>query len=113
MIRDAALLSIPAWFDWRPTWERRVTLWEHLSIPAWFDWRLSRSHVARIMRATFNPSLVRLAPRAPWAPRGSRGQLSIPAWFDWRLRMFFLGEFARPAFNPSLVRLARGRSVLV
>ena len=77
-----------------------------VSIPAWFDWRPHRWQSARIPHRRFNTSLVRLAPRlqeefdvvvskfqyqlgsigagtsAP--PPGPWRSVSIPAWFDWR-----------------------------
>ena len=56
-----------------------------LSIPAWFDWRHGVGGSVLTVRATFNPSLVRLA----------RGDGQDDA-----------GVGVLP-FNPSLVRLAR------
>ena len=106
------LLSIPAWFDWRPRsrWptllplpfqsqlgsigaekevEKRLQE-KTLSIPAWFDWRFVRRGDAARYLLTFNPSLVRLAPS--------------PADCE---------QSTSPSFNPSLVRLARALTLAI
>ena len=126
------MLSIPAWFDWRPSRCRRCSDLSTLSIPAWFDWRAAMNGGATPFMATFNPSLVRLAPApalgqgelafvfqsqlgsigatASAPGRSTGGSLSIPAWFDWRPHMGAPRHVVGTPFNPSLVRLALARN---
>ena len=77
-------LSIPAWFDWRVSFDAELGEDFSLSIPAWFDWRschISRpSHAASCFQSQLGSIGAARMMRATW----ERDMLSIPAWFDWR-----------------------------
>ena len=87
-----------------------------LSIPAWFDWRPTHKGHAYEATQVFQSQLGSIGAHVSLSGRLDQLRLSIPAWFDWRPESLSLHPFSPPSFQSQLgsigARVAAGVAVI-
>ena len=77
-----SFISIPVWYDWKFSKQKRSASLRSISIPVWYDWKLNKELIS------FNSKCI-----------------SIPVWYDWKQSIQLNIIFPLLYFNSCMVRL--------